>query len=111
MTSPTPPALVYCVTATLPDGRTADDFVAWLRDGHIDAVLAGGAAAARVIRLDPVESERPRVEVQYLFASRGTFERYEREFAPALRAEGRERFPPDLGVLFDRRAGEVVREW
>lgn len=81
------------------------EWIAWLREGHIAAVMRGGALSAEVVRLDGMEI---RLEVRYMFVDRGSFERYEREFAPALRAEGSAKFPPGRGVSYERRVGEVV---
>jgi hypothetical protein len=47
-------------------------------------------------------------EAHYLFRDRASFRRYETESAPALRAEGMARFPPDRGVTYVRSTGDVV---
>lgn len=97
--------VTYTVTATLPDERTLEAYLDWLRSGHVQAVLAAGALEARIVRL--VEPAEPlRVETRYVFASRAAFESYERRSAPALRAEGRARFGDR--VSFSRELGEVV---
>lgn len=96
--------IVYSVVATLPDPRMLDEYVAWLTGGHVDGVIEGGALSGEVVRLD---GEGLRVESRYVFADRAAFERYEREFAPALRADGAARFG-NAGVVFERRVGEVM---
>ena len=107
--------MIYTVTAIHPDRATADEFVAWLVDGHAAAVIAGGAASATVTRIDPPDAPvnggggSVTVEVRYLFPSREAFARYEAEHAEALRAEGRERFG-GRGVTFARWTGERVAE-
>lgn len=104
-------AVAYTVTAIHPDARSADDYVQWLEDGHVDAVIAGGAHSAVIVRLDPQPEDPPgvrRVEVRYVFSTRALFERYLEEFAPALRAEGLKRFGPERGVKFLRTTGTVV---
>ncbi|MBL9119773.1 MAG: DUF4286 family protein [Phycisphaerae bacterium] len=97
--------VLYTVQATFTDARVADEWVAWLRDGHLADVLRGGALDAEVVRLD---GEALTYEVHYHFASPEAFARYEREFAPALRAEGLAKFPSSRGVSYRRSVGAVV---
>lgn len=97
--------IFYGVTATLPDRATADEYVAWLEDGHIDQIRSHGAHSAMIVRL---EGEPARVETQYVFATRELFDRYVAKHAPALRAEGLKWFPPERGVRFERRVGEIA---
>lgn len=100
--------MLYQVTATLPDARTAAEYVAWLEDGHVDQVVTrGGAHSAMIVRLDDAPGARPRVMTQYVFSTRALFDRYVQDFAPALRADGVRRFG-DRGVAFERVVGEVV---
>ena len=56
-----------------------------------------------VVRL--VADGLPRVMAQYTFHDRAAYERYVRETAPALRAEGIAGFPT---ARFERMVGEVV---
>ena len=87
--------------------RYGGEFVAWLQGGHVADVLAGGASTAQIVALDqPAHT----FEIRYRFPSRETFERYEREFAPQLRAEGLQRFPTDRGVVYRRTSGVVLDE-
>jgi uncharacterized NAD(P)/FAD-binding protein YdhS len=102
------PTLVYSVTATLPDAQTRDSYVRWLREGHLAAVVAGGALRAELILLDNEGPADPlRVRSSYLFPSREAFENYVREHSAALRAEGLKRFPPERGISFERTIGVV----
>jgi hypothetical protein len=99
----------YTVRCTVAKGAppVAEEWLAWLRDGHIAEVLDGGAQAAEIVRLD----EDPAVyEIRYVFASRATLERYLRDHAPRLRAEGLRRFPPGCGLELARTVGEVIFE-
>lgn len=99
--------IAYTVTATLPDEPTAREFVVWLTTGHTQAVLNAGASEASVLRVQN-PSEPIQVEVRYLFPNRQVFDRYVAESAPALRAEGLSRFPPERGIRFDRRTAVKV---
>jgi hypothetical protein len=72
--------LAYVVAATFTDPSVADEWLAWLRGGHVAAVIAGGAESAEIVELD-VEQGRS-VEVRYRFGSRESFAAYERDHAP-----------------------------
>lgn len=101
------PAVYYAVTATLPDLATRDEFVHWLRTGHVQDVLRGGAVRAEIIVLDP-EADRLAVKAVYAFPDRTTFERYVAEHAPRLRAEGVAKFGSRPGVSFIRELGSHI---
>jgi len=101
------PAIAYTVTATLPDEATRDEYIAWLEDGHLDQVVRHGAHSAMAVSW--IDSGPPfHVETRYIFATRELFDRYTSEAAPALRADGLRRFPPERGVSFERRVGVVL---
>lgn len=97
--------IAYTVTATFPDRQLADEWLRWLREGHIAAVLDGGAASADVVALD---SPALSYEVRYRFPSREAFDRYEKDFAPQLRAEGLRLFPIERGIVYRRSVGEMM---
>lgn len=93
----------YEVLATAIDDCAAAEWLEWLHTKHLADVIAAGARSGRVIRLD--EPARTLV-AQYEFESREAFERYVREHAPRLRAEGIELFGDRLS--YSRRSGEIV---
>ncbi len=97
--------IAYTVTTTLPDAKMAEEWLDWLRGGHIADVLAGGATSAEIIALD-----QPALtfEVRYRFPNRQAFDHYEQEIAPRLRAEGLMRFPPEKGIGYRRSVGDVL---
>lgn len=104
------PAVVYSVCATFPVEELAQEYVAWLTEGqpsHVAQVLTGGASEGTVWR-EAGAAGPPRIMARYVFPSRESFDRYVREFAPALRAEGLARFGPDKGVSMERSVSEVV---
>ncbi|MEZ4473254.1 MAG: DUF4286 domain-containing protein [bacterium] len=96
--------LIYAVTATLPEALVPS-YVRWLLDGHIQAVIAGGAAEAWVTQISPTQ-----VESRYLFPSPDILARYERDVAPALRADGIARFAEPHGVTFTRVTGALLAQ-
>lgn len=102
-------AIAYTVFVSLPDEPTAREYVGWLQDGHLAAVITGGATSAQIIRIqsgsDPIQ-----LEIRYLFPNQQVFDRYVAEVAPALRADGVRRFPPERGIRFERKSGVVVGE-
>jgi hypothetical protein len=100
-------AIAYTVVATLPDEKTASEYVDWLGAGHVDAVVKGGANSGVIVRIEEPGSPI-QVESRYVFPNRGAFERYVKETAPGLRAEGLQRFGPERGIRFERRVGVVL---
>lgn len=102
------PRIAYTVTADLRSAALARRYVAWLRAGHVRAVVAGGALSAVIVALEASPGQRSRrVEVRYMFASRAALRRYLKHRAPALRAAGLARFGPATGTVFTRAVGEV----
>ena len=98
--------VVYSIRAQFPDAATRERYVAWLRDGHCQAVVrAGGALSGEVTVI-----EDGSVDSRYVFGSQADFDAYEAGPAIALRADGTLRFPPDSGVRLVRSLGvRVVR--
>ncbi len=94
-------SVIYAVTATVP-ASVQEAYLTWLLDGHVAAVLAGGALQAWVTRLD---GDPPRVESRYRFANRAALDHYLVHTAPGLRAEGSARFVEPHGVVFTREIG------
>lgn len=100
--------IAYTVTATFPDQLLSDAWLRWLRDGHIAEVLAGGATFADIVALD---SPALSYEVRYRFPSREVFDRYEKESAPRLRADGLRLFPIERGIAYRRSVGVITDEF
>jgi hypothetical protein len=101
----------YWVTATFADEGTRDEFVAWLRGaaggaGHLGEVVAAGAMRGRIL-LPRGSPGTWQARAEYVFASWEAFDRYVREQAPRLRADGMARFG-HRGVSFAREEWEVV---
>jgi hypothetical protein len=93
----------YTVHGEFESPDVAAEWVAWLRHGHLDDVLQGGALQAVLVQLSPLK-----FEVRYLFADAAAFAAYEQGAAPKLRAEGLAKFPPSRGVKMARSTGEVL---
>lgn len=101
-------SICYMVVATLPDGDTAAEYVAWLQEGHVDQVVMAGAQSGMIVRLESTAEGKPRVMTQYVFPSSHAFHEYVARHAPALRAEGLKKFGPERGVQMERMLGEIV---
>ena len=95
------PLFHYVVRAEASSRDLLAAYERWLvAEGHVAEVVAAGALAGDVVRID---GEPPRIEVHYTFASRDAFVAYERDHAPRLRAEGLAKFPS--GITFARAQG------
>ena len=101
------PEVAYTVGATFANPVVADEWLRWLKGGHVAEVLAGGATAGYIIELDAADGGRS-FEVRYRFPSRDAFARYESDHAPRLRAEGLRLFPPQRGITYRRSVGNIV---
>ena len=102
LVGPAGPRVAYTVAATFTDPAVADEWLAWLRGGHLAKVIAAGALDAEVVELDAAEGRS--FEARYHFPSREAFARYEREHAPGLREEGARLFGPEK-VSYRRSVG------
>ena len=100
--------VAYTVTATFPNAALTEEWLGWLYAGHIAEVLAGGASDAEIVSLDEPSLT---YEVRYHFPSREAFERYEKEHAPRLRAEGLTRFPVEKGIAYRRSVGVIKKSF
>jgi hypothetical protein len=101
---------VYWVRVRFADPAVAEGWMGWLRGGHIADVIAAGALDAELVRVD-TPAGQTLIEVRYHFAQRADFERYEREHAPRLRAEGVARFPAGPTIAYERGTGELLGAW
>jgi hypothetical protein len=95
----------YTVRCTFESPQVAEEWLDWLRRGHLAEVCAAGARDAEVVRID---GPAIILEARYHFDNRAAFERYEHEHAPRLRADGLKQFPAQRGVKYERSTGEVV---
>ena len=109
--------LLYTVRVTCKDLHQRGRYLAWLVPSHVEAVKAAGAEAVRVTLYDAdpnaapdSPAARPAVENAYVFPSRKAFDSYVRDHAPALREDGLKHFPPESGVTFERKLGEIAYE-
>jgi dipeptidase E len=96
--------VAYTVAVTFADAALAEEWLRWLKGGHLADVLAGGAVEAEVVELDGPQRT---FEARYRFPSRRAFEAYERDHAPRLRAEGLRLFPVEKGVTYRRTVGRA----
>eukprot|EP01031_Cornospumella_fuschlensis_P022533 gene22533-27502_t len=97
----------YIVTATLRDVGILDEYVNWLKGGHVQLVVAGGARSAEVVVLDS-DDHTVRVESIYLFDSRAALQAYFDGPALELREDGKRLWMDTGKVSFSRRVGNVV---
>ena len=103
----------YVVRIAIDDARVFDAYVDWLRDQHVGDVCASGARDADLLVMDGRQGEPLVVEAHYRFVSRDAYEKYEREQAPRLRAQGlnelqRLGVEPGRGVTIQRATGKAL---
>jgi len=79
----------------------------WLKHGHIQDVVAGGASGAEIVRMTSGENELV-FEIRYRFPDHETFIAYETNHAPRLREEGLAKFPLKRGLSYERTTGELL---
>ena len=61
----------YTVVATCRDAAVKEEYVAWLKGGHMQAVMQeGGASSAEIDVLESAEGQPIKLEAQYVFESR-----------------------------------------
>lgn len=97
-------SFVYTVRATFEDPAIAQEWIDWLKDGHMQRVLNHGATDCEIVS---VEAPEATIDVRYHFPSRDSFTNYELNHAPQLRAENLKTFPPDRGIAYERSVGVV----
>lgn len=102
--------IAYTVIATISYKSKAEEWLDWLKNGHIDDVIKGGAESAEIVRLDhETEGQADTTyEIRYKFKDRGIFEEYIEKHAPALRQEGYEKFPSTDGFKYHRTTAEII---
>lgn len=102
--------IAYTVIAETDSKATADRFVDWLVKGHIADVVKAGALSGQLVSMEQDSPNQHRLEVRYVFGSRGEFDAYESGPAVALRAEGVVLFGPESPspISFQRTIGRVV---
>ena len=97
----------YWVKAECADTGTKDFFVNWLRNGHAQALIDGGAAWYEI-----TAGGRYSVEAMYGFSDEMAFQAYLREKAPELRAASQAAFGTNSQycgkISFSRFRGEKV---
>lgn len=101
--------IIYNVTINV-DETIHDEWMEWMKNKHIDEVVATGCfQKARMVKV-LVEEEMGGItySVQYFAPNREMLERYKTEFAPKLKQEGLKLFADK--VLTFRTELEVISE-
>eukprot|EP01135_Chromosphaera_perkinsii_P002724 Nk52_evm92s226 gene=Nk52_evmTU92s226 len=94
----------YIVCCELPSTEIAEDWVEWLRGGHMqDMIEIGGAETGELIRVGELS-----YQARYVFPSEASFKHYMEEIAPKLRGEGVKKFPASMGLKYSRMEGPVL---
>ena len=96
----------YTVRCEIADAAVADSWLNWLVSKHVADVLQAGALSAEIFELEPGT-----FEIRYRFESEDAFRTYERDHAPALRLEGLQKFPLELGLSYSRSTGRCLHRF
>lgn len=96
--------IAYTVTCHILYRSKAEEWLEWLKNGHVAEVLKGGAESASIVAHDDGKT----FEVRYIFPDQAAFDLYESEHAFALRQEGLQKFPPADGFTYSRNVGTVA---
>lgn len=101
-----PAPVLYSVTAHLPDDAVAEEFLQWLRGGHVADMVAAGALWACVVQ-QQMDGPGGAITSMYGFKDEGAFQTYLSDEAPRMRGEGLALFGPATGkgVTFTRSLG------
>ena len=84
--------LIYNVTISI-DENVADEWVQWMKKKHIPDVMASGCfTESRLCRVFGEEQGGRTYAAQYHCKNTADFDRYQREFAPALQAQTKEKY-------------------
>jgi hypothetical protein len=84
--------LIYNVTINI-DENTADEWVQWMKTIHMPEVVSTGCfTESRLCRVFGEEQGGRTYAAQYLCPNITDFDRYQREFAPALQAKTSARY-------------------
>ena len=103
---------VRCTFLKNCEPTVVQDWLDWLRNGHIQDVIDGGAQSGEIFEMDLASENSDasrQFEIRYRFLDRATFEDYERNTASGLREEGLQKFPLELGMRYERSIGQS--EW
>ena len=87
--------IIYNVTTKI-ERAIAEEWGVWMRDEHLPEVMSTGLFTGyRLLRIleDEPEDDGLTYAVQFECPNATQFDRYLKEFAPALQAKSRERFP------------------
>ena len=83
---------IYNVTVNLADDIHAN-WLSWMKEKHIPDVMKTGCFMDnRILKVLYVEDEGHTYSVQYSFLEMADIEKYQKEFAPALQAEHKQKF-------------------
>lgn len=96
----------YTVRCQIDDPKVAQSWLDWLVREHVQDVITAGAEAAEIFQMD-----QSTFEIRYRFKSRQSFEHYEQNHAPHLRAQGLAKFPLELGLEYSRSTGRCLHRF
>ncbi len=83
---------IYNVTVNIADDIHTE-WLAWMKEKHIvDVMKTGCFVNNRILKVLYVEDEGRTYSIQYSFLEMADIEKYQKEFAPALQTEHKQKF-------------------
>lgn len=83
---------IYNVTVNVAD-EVHSEWLSWMKQKHIlDVMKTGCFVDSRLLKVLYVEDTGHTYSVQYFFLEMSDIENYQKQFAPALQAEHKEKF-------------------
>ncbi|TNE53414.1 MAG: DUF4286 family protein [Bacteroidetes bacterium] len=101
--------ILYNVTVSI-DPEIQSEWLVWMREIHIPEVMSTGCFSdARLSRIQGEESGGLSYSIMYFSPSKDLYEKYQRDFAPALQQEHTERYAGRFAAF--RTILDVVEEF
>ncbi len=97
----------YTVMATIANKDVVPEYIQWLQNGHVQALVDAGALSAEISQVDTAEGDDFKVESTFIFPSREVLQSYMDGPALALREDGKTRWIDTAKVAFARKFAEV----
>lgn len=97
----------YTVTANIGTKEVVEEYLEWLKAGHVQALIDAGALSAEINVVETEPTEGKKVDATYVFSSREALQAYFDGPAAALREDGKVRWMDTGKINFSRRIATI----